>query len=484
MLSFVIGCVGMLFSVEFTPTTPLHPGDTLRRPAKNQVLLADTAIRKVKINRILIIGNRITREHIILRELSVSPGDSVYAHLLESILDLDKKKIYNTRLFNSVDIRVLELEPTVIDLLIDLNERWYTFPVPIFELSDRNFNEWWETYNHDFSRINYGLRLFQYNMRGRNETLRATAQFGFTRKFELSYRFPYIDKKQKQGMGFSLDYSESKNVAYKTEDHKLVFLDSAKILKYTSGASVWYTYRNSFYVQHTISLDYRDNHVKDTIALLNPEYMGSGRTQQRFVSFGYQFVNDHRDVAAYPLNGYYIQASLKKYGLGFTDDLDKFEMMGSFSKYIELPKNFYVANYTNISISTPKNLAYNYYSALGYRKNFVRGYEIYVIEGPNSFLNKTTLKKKIFGKNIELKSMPIEQFRHIPFAVYLKTYADFGYVPNYPNYKVNSRLAGKLLTGAGFGLDVIGSYDVVLRFEYSFNNTGENGFFFHLYKEF
>jgi len=33
---------------------------------------------------------------------------------------------------------------------------------------------------HDFSRVNYGMRLLQQNFRGRNETLRLTAQFGFT----------------------------------------------------------------------------------------------------------------------------------------------------------------------------------------------------------------------------------------------------------------------------------------------------------------
>lgn len=484
MLSFVIGCVGVLFSSGFTPEKPAHASDTLRRPARNAKIVVDSTSQKIKINRILIIGNKITREQIILRELSINPGDTLYLQQLELILDQDKKKLYNTRLFNTVDIRVLELEPSVIDLLIDLDERWYTFPVPIFELSDRNFNEWWQTYNHDFSRVNYGLRLFQYNMRGRNETLRATAQFGFTRRFELGYRFPYIDKKQKQGLGFNFDYSESKNVSYKTQDHKLVFLDSTKILKYTTGASVWYTYRNSFYINHTISLDYRDNHIVDTIAVLNPNYMGNGRTRQRFATLGYQFVNDHRDIAAYPLKGYYILASLKKYGLGFTNDLDKFEMIGSFSKYFELPKNFYLANYTNISISTPQNLAYNYYSTLGYRKNFVRGYEIYVIEGPTSFLNKTTFKKRIFSRDLQWNSMPIEQFQHIPFAIYLKMYADFAYVPNYPNYEANALLSDKFLTGGGFGVDVIGSYDVVLRFEYSFNNNGENGFFFHLYKEF
>lgn len=484
MLSFVIGCVGLLFSSDFNPDKSTHAYDTVKRPFRNNRVVVDSSAQQIKINRIFIIGNRRTREQIILRELSVAPGDSVFVQQLEFILDQDKKKLYNTRLFNTVDIRVLELDDTAVDLLIDVDERWYTFPVPIFALSDRNFNEWWDTYNHDLSRVNYGLNLYQYNMRGRNETLRVTAQFGFTRKFELGYRFPYIDKKQKQGLSFSIDYSESKNVAYQTVQHKLDFIRDDIILKSTHGMNVTYTYRNSFYVQHSIFFDYRNNHINDTIALLNPNYMGNGQTQQQLGSIGYLFTNDHRDVAAYPLNGYYLQGLVRKFGLGVGDDLNKFEITGSYSKYVELKNKFYLSNYTYVTISTPKKLAYNYYTSLGYRKNFVRGYEIYVIEGQSNFLNKTTFKKRLFGKTMQWNSMPIEQFRYIPFAIYLKTYADFGYVPNYPNYEINSMLSNKFLAGGGVGIDIIGSYDVVIRIEYSFNNIQENGFFLHVNKEF
>ena len=83
--------------------------------------------------------------------------------------------------------------------------------------------------------------------------------------------------------------------------------------------------------------------------------------------------------------------------------------------------------------------------------------------------------------------MPIEQFRHIPPAIYLKTYFDAGMVKNYPYYEEtgnNTDLSDKLIAGGGFGMDIVGSYDIVLRLEYSFNAEGENGFFFHLKKEF
>ena len=97
----------------------------------------------VQVNRVVVMGNNQTRDRIILRELSLKPGDIVHTTELESVLDLDKKKLINTRLFNTVEIRVLDPNAERIDLIVDVTERWYTFPAPIFELSDRNFNEWW-----------------------------------------------------------------------------------------------------------------------------------------------------------------------------------------------------------------------------------------------------------------------------------------------------------------------------------------------------
>jgi hypothetical protein len=158
-----------------------------------------------------------------------------------------------------------------------------------------------------------------------------------------------------------------------------------------------------------------------------------------------------------------------------------------YSKFFDLNKGYYLSSNTVGYWSTPKDLSYINYGALGLKKQFVRGYEVYIIEGPYYFMTKTTLKKRILSRQYHWSKMPLDQFRHIPLAIYLKTYADVGYVENYPYYRtldVNTQLTDNLISGAGFGLDVVGSYDVVLRFEYSFNAEGENGFFFHVKKEF
>jgi hypothetical protein len=43
----------------------------------------------------------------------------------------------------------------------------------------------------------------------------------------------------------------------------------------------------------------------------------------------------------------------------------------------------------------------------------------------------------------------------------------------------NVRLANKYLFGYGAGIDIVGFYDSVIRFEYSLNNQGEGNFFFN-----
>ncbi len=458
--------------------------DTVKRHPHRQ-MVADTSARLLTINQIYLVGNRITRDRIILRELSLKPGDLVSTADLAAILERDQKKLINTRLFNTATIRTLELEPGKTDLLVDLNERWYTFPAPIFELADRNFNEWWQNYDHDLKRVNYGLRLYQHNMRGRNETLRLIAQFGFIRRFDLSYRFPYIDRKQKQGLTLNVDFSETKNLAYRTVDHKLEYIQSSHILKNTRGASIGYTYRKSFYETHGFTIEYRDNRISDTIAYLNPNYLGEEVKQQKFGVISYNFTSDHRDYIGYPLKGYFLNGSIYRSGITASDDLKKTEVNINLAGYLDLKKGFFLSDNVVTFWSSPSSgLPYSSYSALGYRKQIVRGYEVYVIEGPKFFLNKMTFKKRIFSHIYHWKDMPIPQFRHIPLAVYIKTYSDVGYVQGYPNYAISSRLANRWLSSVGAGIDVVGSYDAVLRFEYTYNAEGQRGFFFNFKKEF
>lgn len=441
----------------------------------------------LEVNRILIVGNKTTQERIILRELSLSPGDTINNKRIIQVLQKDKNKIYNLKLFNTVDISTIILSQGKVDLLIELTERWYTFPVPIFELSDRNFNEWWQTYNHDFRRVNYGVRLYQYNFRGRNETLRFTGQFGFSRRFDLAYQIPNIDRHQKQGLSFIFSYAQPKNLSYLTEDHKLLYLKSDKVLRTNALFAVNYSYRKSFYETHNLGIEYRTSQIADTIALLNPNYYGNGDTKQQYESITYSFNSDHRDVFAYPLNGYQFNIYLKKIGLGLSSDVDQFELNLTHAEYIDLKHGYYFSNFSSVYLSTPQSQPYSFYNAIGYRRQFLRGYEVSLIEGSRFFLNKTTFKKKIFSRGWHLANVSNDQFSYFPLSIYIKGYVDVGYVENFKRYEelhINNSLSNRFLIGTGGGIDVVTFYDTVLRFEYSFTREGTHGFFFNVKKEF
>jgi outer membrane protein assembly factor BamA len=463
--------------------------------------VADTAVRPhvdtvanriLHVGRVIIIGNKVTRNRIIEREISKKPGDTVSLSQLPGILQWDKNKIYNLRLFNTVSVRALELGDDRIDILVEVTERWYIFPVPIFELSDRNFSEWWNNYNHDLSRINYGLRVYNNNFRGRNESLRFTAQFGFVQKFDLQYKIPNLDRKQKQGIVFYFDFGSPKNHSVRTEDHKLIFIELSSVVKRTAGGSIGYSYRKSFYETHSVELGYRQNEIADTV--LNnqlkynaPPYFNNGKTTQKYFEFTYAFVSEHRDVVMYPLKGYNFSAYIRKTGIFSNDDVNQLEINVMYSRHWPLGNNYFLSNFSSALLSTVQNQPYNLYNALGYRNQILRGYENYVVEGPAFALNKTTLKKKILTRLWIMDSMPMEQFKYVPLAIYIKAFADMGYVKNYAFYDekgLNKTFSNRYLIGAGFGLDVVTMYDLALRFEYTFIQQQPGAFYFNVRKEF
>lgn len=440
----------------------------------------DTTMRFVRIGKIFIIGNKQTKPQIILRELNVSEGDIIFLPDLLSILEEDKNKLINTRLFNKVEIHLVEADKFLVDLIIEVNERWYTFPIPILALSDRNFNDWIQNHDAKLNRLNYGLRFYQYNVRGRNERLRGLVQFGFTRKFELSYSIPYINSAQKSGLTLYGGYAENKSIPYRTAQHKLDFLASETLLQEMFAVGLTYTKRENFYSTHHFKLDYNFTSIDDTVAALNEHYLLDGQTKQRYFEFAYRYDLDKRDIKAYPLKGYQLILEAKKSGLGIYHDIDKWELYGVYSKFFDLGKSFYMSANLTGKATTPERQPYMNIPALGYGKDFIRGYELYVVEGQHYLINKFALKKRAVAGNINLEPLlGLDQFRTMPFAIYIKSFFDSGFVNNDLWQPENAFLTNRYIYGGGIGLDIVTFYDTIIRLEYSINKQQEGGFFFH-----
>ncbi|MDQ6812434.1 MAG: hypothetical protein M3040_01645, partial [Bacteroidota bacterium] len=111
---------------------------------------------------------------------------------------------------------------------------------------------------------------------------------------------------------------------------------------------------------------------------------------------------------------------------------------------------------------------------------YMRGLEYYVVEGVAGGVARATIKNEVLSLNLH---SPLKSKTHdkIPLRLFVKAFGDLGYSYT-PNFGI-SRLNNMVLHTWGFGIDIVTFYDVVLRFEYSFNQLGDKALYFHTQNE-
>ncbi|MFA8450859.1 MAG: POTRA domain-containing protein [Bacteroidales bacterium] len=434
---------------------------------------------KVFIEGIDIQGNNKTKDFVILRELELKEKEYISESTLDSLV---KQSVYNlkrTPLFNFVNIETQKLpEPNHVKLLVKVVERWYIWPIPVFQLADRNINEWWR--KRDFSRVDYGIFFHYYNFRGRNELLRFLTQFGYEQKFSLSYRIPYINKARTLGAEMNVGFSNLKEVSYSVNSDKLEnYVNRDHFPEKNIFANFSLKYRKDFNNSHSLELGFFQYEFSDTLLTLNPKFSYEGKDPS-FMRLLYVFKSDFRDQKSYPLDGYYFDASFAKIGLGIMKHSpDLTEIKSTFDFYKPINKRFFFASNLTGFFSYGTNRSFYLERGLGYGNDFIRGYEHFVVHGDKFALMKNNFKFALIPtQERTLPFLKSEKFNKIHYALYLNAFIDVGYVDSNFNY-LNNRLDNKLIYGYGLGLDFVTYYDVVFRLEYSFNALNQSGFFIH-----
>jgi hypothetical protein len=188
---------------------------------------------------------------------------------------------------------------------------------------------------------------------------------------------------------------------------------------------------------------------------------------------------------SYPLSGAYFRIRADKIGLGIYDDVNIFTANARYSRYFDLGKKFYFGSSITANASTPSEQPYYNYSGVGFDRDFLRGYERYIIEGQYFAINKNSLKRLLFSFETDISDVvKIKQFSKIPFSAYFTLNFDHGYIVNYPDYSENNLFTDKYIYGGGVGIDIISFYDFVMRWEYSVNIEGEQALYFNLFAAF
>ena len=431
-------------------------------------------------------GNRKTKATVLTREFSIGIGDTIPLSQLAIKLEENRLRLLNTNLFNDVKINVKNWTfDDKVSIVIKVVERWYLYPVPIFELADRNLNVWWKEQNHDLRRSNYGVRFTHSNITGRRDPFSTLIQFGYTPKFSVGYSLPYLNKKQTIGAFLGCFYSTNREVGYATIGNRVVFhknpLDNIFTrFSYSGGIS----YAPGLYSRHVLSAGFSKQTLDTSVTdRLNRDYFLDSRTIQAYSWMSYDYSHDTRDFRPYPMKGHSLNLNISKSGLINTDDANALNIGFRWAQYFKLKPKISAemilrAKTTLIREAQP----YNFQRAIGYGADYMRGYELFVVDGYDFVISKNSLRFQLIDRDYDLSRYTqhrlLKGWQTLPIKIYLTGNLDVGYSYT-PQYNPINDFQNRLLYGGGIGLDFLAFNGMLWQFEYSLNHTGQGGFYIH-----
>ena len=395
----------------------------------------------IKVDSIIISGNKITDYDVIKREMTFTVGDTI----TPKIVSFNMERIFSLGIFTKVSL-IPVLKDSINILYIQVNESWYIYPIPFAELVDR-----------DWKKISYGMYLFVRNFRGEDETLFAKAAFGYNPSVDISYDRPYLFRAQ--NIFFNAQFT-FQNAVNKSEYAKQLYGKDFN-QKFIEG-QISFAKRINLYnkISVNIGFDYIDNPV-----FIKGISASNQRIDRQF-SFGAGYELDTRDLSQFPSTGIYALADCSLKGLGEEGinyqiiDIDLRTYKTEFQKLI-LKWRF------ASRLTFGKLVPYHDFSFFGYSQR-IRGYFNQEQEGNDSYFTSFEMNYPIIRDiNMSLNFIPVvpKSLLSYRFGIYFELFADAGAI----------RMEGQNLSindfnpGYGGGLTFLFLPYNILRLEYAFN---------------
>jgi outer membrane protein assembly factor BamA len=477
---FVFSCFISLLSAQ-NKDGAVHLPDTIK-------------YQHVKISSVSITGNDLTRERIITRELDFKIGDSLETFKIGGKPDFSSKRfapadsselklklgysrenIINTKLFLTNNLTLEQIDSNRYNLKIDVNERHYWWIFPVIKINAPNFNEWLR--DPSWEEVSMGLFFSHNNLWGLGHQFSAIGFYGKSYTFGLGYYIPWIGKGQKVGLRMGAAYQSLYSVEYGSTENKRDMIyeaNSERDLKINAALN----FRPGLYNYATLKLSAEWVTISDSLLELNPHYLGDSAKSVSSISLYADYYYDSRNSHSYPLKGNLLRGFIDKKGLGILSrDVDIFYYGIDFHFYQTLTKKFYVAEMVKAVSSSGENYPFFYQQNMTEKKDFIRGYDLYTLQGDQMYYFRSNFKYELIKPNVK-KTKPGEEkskFKSLQYAFYLNAFADCGYVTN--KFSEGNPYDNKMLYSWGLGLDFVSYYDLVLRFEYAFTSIGTHGFF-------
>jgi outer membrane protein assembly factor BamA len=281
-------------------------------------------------------------------------------------------------------------------------------------------------------------------------------------------------------------YYQQKEITIGTVDNERVFYKpqegNARTYWHIDGDA---SLRPRHDLRYALRLSYTNAEITDTAAMKSDGYFAGSATTTAFLAAGASISWDTRDSRAFARTGTYADLKIDRLGLGLLgeNEPDITTLFGSLKRWWTLGKRTGLALGAAGKTTIGGTVPYFVQEGLGYRHT-VRGYEYYVNDGQHYAMGRANfLLTLVQPRDYYMAPVPLEAFRTLHVALYLDLFTDVGRVWD-DQYAELNPLNDEWLAGFGLGLDLVSSYDQVIRLEYSLNALGEDGVFLHFTQPF
>ena len=405
------------------------------------------------VDSIQITGNETTKDYIILRELTFGIGDTLNHH----IAAYNRERVYSLRIFNDVKFKPYSFQEKNV-LKIEIEESWYIYPIPFVILKDRDWNK-----------LSYGVSLSLLNFRGRNETLKGVAAFGYDPSFSFSYFNPNLSYNHNLNLQASLGYS---TVTNKSSQAEALYGDTFEQISINSRVQFGKRFGNYHWFYLKSGFDYIET----------PFYIegvnASNSNIDRTLIVGANYVYDTRDLTLYASEGLYTLLNFEFKGLGI-DGINYRVADLEFREYRKIVERFTAKWRISLRHTAGETVPYYDYSFIGYSER-IRGYfHDGKSEGNDRFIGSIEINYPIVEETrINLYFVPLLPRSLLSYRVALIAglFGDTGTTRN----TSEPVLIKNFNTGYGYGMSLLLLPYFICRLEFAINDNGQTEWIFDL----
>lgn len=406
----------------------------------NFSLLAASA---AKVTYIRILGNQITKERIIRREIQ----HPIPADFNVKLANEDRNRIYNLGIFSTVDVFQQDSAYT-----IRVTEALRIFPIPTLDYNENKGEKGW-TYG--------GLLIFS-NFRGLNERLEAGGTQGDIKSYFFEFKDPWLWGNR----GFLLFAISDR---YRDDDAYPIGIRLRNV-QLGSGFEIRHIHKFSLLTAYNHRKLRVNDSAFDTESInFLPEY--------RDTEFILGYLYDTRDIYWDPTSGILAGVTWSTdIGISGVTNINKFDFSANFYHRLWWRKcDPVISIKSRIILQTEGNLPIYRQLFLG-GKSFVRGYSTIPSENAAEVADKIQVQDLVYHTlEIQQTLLTKRDLNGMETGIDLVCFIDYGYGAQSPE---KLKISGGLL-GYGLGFRIFASSLGIIAIDLGFNPHKE-GFFVHI----